>query len=91
NAHWLNPALLMPLVEISRSDATGQAVVDALAALLERGATVRAYDPVAVDEARRVFALDFGTDPDTLARLRVPLARRVGAAELRDLARLGAA
>ncbi|MGY6242218.1 3-hydroxybutyryl-CoA dehydrogenase [Burkholderia ambifaria] len=36
NAHWLNPALLMPLVEISRSDATDQSVVDALAALLER-------------------------------------------------------
>ncbi|RQZ36915.1 3-hydroxybutyryl-CoA dehydrogenase [Burkholderia sp. Bp9090] len=36
NAHWLNPALLMPLVEISRSDATDQRVVDALAALLER-------------------------------------------------------
>ncbi|RXV73192.1 UDP-glucose/GDP-mannose dehydrogenase family protein [Burkholderia stabilis] len=40
-----------------------------IAALLERGATVRAYDPVAVDEARRVFALDFGDDPDALARL----------------------
>ncbi|KAF1033858.1 MAG: UDP-glucose 6-dehydrogenase [Burkholderia lata] len=40
-----------------------------IAALLERGATVRAYDPVAVDEAQRVFALDFGTDPDALARL----------------------
>ncbi|OXI89837.1 UDP-glucose 6-dehydrogenase [Burkholderia sp. AU31652] len=40
-----------------------------IAALLERGATVRAYDPVAVDEARRVFALDFGTDPDALTRL----------------------
>ncbi|MET3551801.1 3-hydroxybutyryl-CoA dehydrogenase [Burkholderia sp. 567] len=36
NAHWLNPALLMPLVEISRSDVTDQSVVDALAALLER-------------------------------------------------------
>ncbi|MGP8472273.1 3-hydroxybutyryl-CoA dehydrogenase [Burkholderia sp. PR2] len=36
NAHWLNPALLMPLVEISRSGATDQRVVDALAALLER-------------------------------------------------------
>ncbi|QTD93478.1 3-hydroxybutyryl-CoA dehydrogenase [Burkholderia anthina] len=36
NAHWLNPALLMPLVEISRSGATEQRVVDALAALLER-------------------------------------------------------
>ncbi|VWD29720.1 UDP-glucose 6-dehydrogenase [Burkholderia lata] len=40
-----------------------------IAALLERGATVRAYDPVAVEEAQRVFALDFGTDPDALARL----------------------
>ncbi|AXF19993.1 UDP-glucose 6-dehydrogenase [Burkholderia pyrrocinia] len=40
-----------------------------IAALLERGATVRAYDPVAVDEARRVFALDFGDDSDALARL----------------------
>ncbi|MCA7989544.1 UDP-glucose/GDP-mannose dehydrogenase family protein [Burkholderia cepacia] len=40
-----------------------------IAALLERGATVRAYDPVAIDEARRVFALDFDTDPDALARL----------------------
>ncbi|MDN7946896.1 3-hydroxybutyryl-CoA dehydrogenase [Burkholderia multivorans] len=36
NAHWLNPALLMPLVEISRSDATAQHVVDELAALLVR-------------------------------------------------------
>ncbi|MBR8395117.1 UDP-glucose/GDP-mannose dehydrogenase family protein [Burkholderia cenocepacia] len=40
-----------------------------IAALLERGATVRAYDPVAVDEARRVFALDFGADATALARL----------------------
>ncbi|WGY69358.1 UDP-glucose/GDP-mannose dehydrogenase family protein [Burkholderia cepacia] len=40
-----------------------------IAALLERGATVRAYDPVAVDEARRVFELDFGNDADALARL----------------------
>ncbi|CAD9226669.1 UDP-glucose 6-dehydrogenase [Burkholderia cenocepacia] len=40
-----------------------------IAALLERGATVRAYDPVAVDEARRVFALDFGDDAKALARL----------------------
>ncbi|MBY8608922.1 MAG: UDP-glucose/GDP-mannose dehydrogenase family protein [Burkholderia sp.] len=40
-----------------------------IAALLERGATVRAYDPVAVDEARRVFALDFADDAAALARL----------------------
>ncbi|HKT63037.1 UDP-glucose dehydrogenase family protein [Burkholderia sp. 22313] len=40
-----------------------------IAALLGRGATVRAYDPVAIDEARRVFALDLGEDADALARL----------------------
>jgi UDPglucose 6-dehydrogenase len=38
-----------------------------VAALLERGATVRAYDPVAIEEARRVLALDL--DADALARL----------------------
>ncbi|HEY2023893.1 UDP-glucose/GDP-mannose dehydrogenase family protein [Paraburkholderia sp.] len=37
--------------------------------LLARGATVRAYDPVAVDEARRVFALDLDAAPEQLARL----------------------
>ena len=40
-----------------------------IAALLERGATVRAYDPVAIEEAQRVFALDLGADPDALSRL----------------------
>ncbi|MFP3505810.1 UDP-glucose dehydrogenase family protein [Burkholderia sp. SIMBA_062] len=40
-----------------------------IAALLERGATVRAYDPVAIEEARRVFALDLGEAADALARL----------------------
>ncbi|WP_233831544.1 UDP-glucose dehydrogenase family protein [Paraburkholderia sp. ZP32-5] len=37
--------------------------------LLARGATVRAYDPVAVDEARRVFALDLHAAPEQLERL----------------------
>jgi UDPglucose 6-dehydrogenase len=40
-----------------------------IAALLSRGATVRAYDPVSLDEARRVFALDLADAPDALARL----------------------
>ncbi|MGU7842163.1 UDP-glucose dehydrogenase family protein [Burkholderia sp. AW33-5] len=40
-----------------------------IAALLGRGATVRAYDPVAIDEARRVFALDLGETSDVFARL----------------------
>jgi UDPglucose 6-dehydrogenase len=40
-----------------------------VAALLERGATVRAYDPVAMDEARRVFAIDLHDEPQAHARL----------------------
>lgn len=37
--------------------------------LLERGASVRAYDPVATEEARRVFALDLRDDPEAHSRL----------------------
>jgi UDPglucose 6-dehydrogenase len=40
-----------------------------IAGLLARGATVRAYDPVATDEARRVFALDLAQHPEQLAHL----------------------
>lgn len=40
-----------------------------VAALLARGATVRAYDPVAMHEARRVFALDLHARPAEHARL----------------------
>ncbi|MFT4433181.1 UDP-glucose dehydrogenase family protein [Caballeronia sp. 15715] len=40
-----------------------------IGALLERGATVRAYDPVAVAESRRVFALDLADKPQQLERL----------------------
>lgn len=36
NAHWLNPAYLIPLVEVSPGDATRPAVVESLMALLER-------------------------------------------------------
>ncbi|MGF6938185.1 UDPglucose 6-dehydrogenase [Paraburkholderia sp. UCT70] len=37
--------------------------------LLARGGNVRAYDPVAVTEARRVFAMDLHAAPEQLARL----------------------
>jgi UDPglucose 6-dehydrogenase len=40
-----------------------------IAVLLARGATVRAYDPVALHEARRVLAIDLKDVPDELARL----------------------
>ncbi|KNE76312.1 UDP-glucose dehydrogenase [Candidatus Burkholderia crenata] len=40
-----------------------------IGALLERGATVRAYDPVALAESRRVFALDLANKPQQLERL----------------------
>lgn len=36
NAHWLNPAYLMPLVEVSRSEATCPQVVERLLQLLKR-------------------------------------------------------
>ncbi|KMY85765.1 UDP-glucose dehydrogenase [Candidatus Paraburkholderia calva] len=39
------------------------------AALLARGATVRAYDPVAMHEAERVFALDLANSPEDMKRL----------------------
>lgn len=35
NAHWLNPAHLMPLVEISRGSASSSATIDNLKAILE--------------------------------------------------------
>jgi UDPglucose 6-dehydrogenase len=38
--------------------------------LVSRGATAAVYDPVAMDEARRVLALDFADDPDALDRIR---------------------
>jgi UDPglucose 6-dehydrogenase len=38
--------------------------------LLERGATVAVYDPVAMAEAKRVFALDFTSEPQALERIR---------------------
>jgi UDPglucose 6-dehydrogenase len=40
-----------------------------IAELLKRGARVKAYDPVAVDEAKRVFALDLQQVPQQQARL----------------------
>ncbi|MGY5106953.1 3-hydroxyacyl-CoA dehydrogenase NAD-binding domain-containing protein, partial [Streptomyces sp. 900105245] len=36
NAHWLNPADLMPLVEVSRSDRTAPAQVERMTGLLRR-------------------------------------------------------
>ena len=40
-----------------------------IAELLRRGARVKAYDPVAIDESKRVFALDLKDVPQQLARL----------------------
>ena len=36
NAHWLNPAYLMPLVELSRSEVTSDAVVDQVKSLFSQ-------------------------------------------------------
>ena len=37
--------------------------------LIDRGATLTVHDPVALQEARRVLALDFGAEPEKLARI----------------------
>lgn len=37
--------------------------------LIDRGATMVVHDPVAMNEARRVLALDFEAEPDKLARI----------------------
>jgi len=37
--------------------------------LVRRGATIAVHDPVAMDEARRVLALDFAATPDHLAQI----------------------
>ncbi|RQH09719.1 UDP-glucose dehydrogenase family protein [Paraburkholderia dinghuensis] len=47
-------------------EASSRRVIEAL---LLRGATVTAYDPVATDEAKRVFALDLKQAPELLGRL----------------------
>ena len=41
-----------------------------LVELLNAGATVAVYDPVAMDEAKRVFALDFADTPQLLEKMR---------------------
>jgi UDPglucose 6-dehydrogenase len=38
--------------------------------LIERGATICAYDPVATAEARRVLQLDFAANPEAMSRIR---------------------
>jgi UDPglucose 6-dehydrogenase len=40
-----------------------------IAELVARGARVKVYDPVAMDEARRVIALDFADRPDAHGRI----------------------
>ncbi|HEX7006041.1 MAG TPA: 3-hydroxybutyryl-CoA dehydrogenase [Alphaproteobacteria bacterium] len=67
NAHWLNPAYLIPLVEVSPGDATDPAVVERLMALLERvgkvpvkckaspGYIVPRIQSVAMSEAVRMY------------------------------------
>jgi UDPglucose 6-dehydrogenase len=37
--------------------------------LIDRGATIVVHDPVAMDEARRVLALDFAAEPEKLTRI----------------------
>jgi len=66
NAHWLNPAHLIPLVEVSPADGTSPQVVDAMRSLLEEigkvpvvcraspGFIISRIQAVALNEAARV-------------------------------------
>ncbi|EJM88701.1 3-hydroxyacyl-CoA dehydrogenase [Pseudomonas sp. GM74] len=58
NAHWLNPAYLMPLVEVSRSEASCPQVVERLLQLLKRiGKVPVVCNPVAGYIVPRIQAL----------------------------------
>jgi 3-hydroxybutyryl-CoA dehydrogenase len=58
NAHWLNPAHLMPLVEVSRSESTCPQVVERLLQLLKRiGKVPVVCNPVAGYIVPRIQAL----------------------------------
>jgi 3-hydroxybutyryl-CoA dehydrogenase len=76
NAHWLNPAYLIPLVEVSPGTATAPAVVDRLMDLLERvgkvpirckaspGFIVPRIQCAAINEAVRMFEEGVATAED---------------------------
>ena len=67
NAHWLNPAHLMPLVEVARGAKTSDAAVDTMVALLKRagkvpvvmsnspGYVVPRIQALAMNEAARLY------------------------------------
>lgn len=58
NAHWLNPAHLMPLVELSRSEQTSDAVVAELQAILQGiGKVTVVCNPIAGYIVPRIQAL----------------------------------
>ncbi|MEX0284474.1 MAG: 3-hydroxybutyryl-CoA dehydrogenase [Paracoccaceae bacterium] len=76
NAHWLNPAFLVPLVELSPGDATDPAATDRLKALLERigkvpvvckaspGYIVPRIQAMAMNEAARMVEEGVATPED---------------------------
>jgi 3-hydroxybutyryl-CoA dehydrogenase len=76
NAHWLNPAYLIPLVEVSPGDATRPEVVDRVMALLKRlgkvpvkckaspGYIVPRLQCVAINEAVRLVEEGVATPED---------------------------
>lgn len=83
NAHWLNPADLIPLVEISRSDDTDQVAVDRLADLLRAagkvpvvcgptaGYIVPRIQALAMNEAARMVEEGVATAEDIDTAIRV--------------------
>lgn len=83
NAHWLNPAHLMPLVEVSRSATTAAATVDTTVALLKSigkvpvlcnpvaGYIVPRIQALAMNEAARMVAEGVASAEDIDTAVRV--------------------
>ncbi len=83
NAHWLNPAHLMPLVEVSSGDQTSNATTDRLVALLEQagkvpvrmgptpGYVVPRIQALAMNEAARMVEEGVGTPEEIDKAIRV--------------------
>lgn len=91
NAHWLNPAYLIPLVEVSPGEATGPEVADAFCAFLESvgkvpvrckaspGYIVPRIQAIAMNEAARLVEEGVATAEDVDRAIRVGFGPRFAA------------
>ena len=88
NAHWLNPAHLMPLVEVSYGPSTDPAITDRLCGILEAigkvptrmgaapGYVVPRIQALAMNEAARMVEEDIGTAEEIDKAIRLGIGLR---------------